>query len=272
MNQKYAVEVRWEGSICAIDSDDGCLGYLAPPRATLKVSVSADQQIWGVSVDGSKNVVLKKDLALEAREPVAGKIYSAKIQIKRANPYLDSGAARGICHTEYPDNNLRLLELDGARGTVHEVALVSQDGVFFLTRQKTWRFDLFREDGRVVCPYFCEEAHPWPQMGRLIHSIFPADQIDRLAPADQYVPAEQSKEHLQEYQGKVLWYNLAQGIGAVETTQGSARVHWTQAPPRPRFHYLVPGETIVFQRLRELKETKLRRTKYLFEVEGVLLP
>lgn len=212
-----------------------------------------DQHIWGISVDGKKNVVIKKDVAREAREPFAGKIYATKIQIKRANPYLDSGAAHGICHTEYPDNNLRLLKLDNGRGVVHEVALVSQDGVFFLTEQITWRFDLFREDNHATCPYFREDAHPWPQMEHLIQHIFPADQIDRLAPAEQYAPAEPPKERTPEYTGKVLWYNLAQGIGVVETTQGIARVHWTQTPARPRFKYLCVGESIAFGGVRETR-------------------
>ncbi len=266
-----SVVVWYEGTECVIE-DDGCLGYLVPPRVTLKVRIPPSEFLWGFTVDGKKNVQLKRDLASEMKTPMEGRLYTARIEVKRANPYLDSGVARGICHTEYPANNMRLLELspDG-RGSIYEIAVVSQNGIFFLTRQTTWRFGLFRENGHVACPYFREEVRRWLQLEELIQRIFPAEWVDALAPAQDYQLDDPANESLREYTGRVSWYNLAQGIGAVETAQGAARIHWTQVPPRPRFRYLGAGEKVAFQRLREPKETKLRRSAYLFEVEGVLL-
>lgn len=269
--RNIAVAVWYEGTECVIE-DDGCLGYLVPPRVTLKVRIPPSEFLWGFVVDGKKNVQLKRDLAPEMKTSMEGRMYSTRIDVKRANPYLDSGVARGICHTEYPVNNMRLLELspDG-QGSIYEIAIVSQGGMFFLTGQTTWRFGLFREDDHVACPYFREEVRRWPQFEDFVQRIFPPEWIGALAIVWDYQPDDPPSEPLQEYTGRVSWYNLAQGIGAVETAQGAARVHWTQVPPRPRLRYLVPGETIAFQRLCKPKETKLRRSAYTFEVEGVLL-
>jgi len=45
--------------------------------------------------------------------------------------------------------------------------------------------------------------------------------------------------------GTVIWWNIAQGVGAVQTGRGAARAHWSQiAAGKRKFRYLLEGERI----------------------------
>ena len=125
------VEVWFEGEKLSPDAD----GYLGGDlqfqkekgRAyyfSLKCYVPIPEKIYGMMVDGKKNVVLMKN---HSRDPSVA-LFSMKIPAKDEN--------YGVLATEYPQNSMRLLILKGkGQFEIWEIAVASQDGLFFLDRK-----------------------------------------------------------------------------------------------------------------------------------------
>ena len=256
MSYQFQVQVLYNDIHVPVASD-GYVGNFGPGVATLSVQILEQEKdrFHGITVDSKKNVVLKKDLApVQGKE---GKLYSAKCQIKLS--------MQGIPSTEYPENNLRLIELKGGgKFSIWEIALISQGGKFFLTVQETYRAECFLdEEGKIVCPHLDR----WPQLLGVLEGLI---NREKLKPVSCYQPPpELDATNLGPNEGRVLWWNDAQGLGAIITPQGSARVHWSSISPRPRRSFLIPGETITFFGLYAPRETKGRPTSFRWEARGI---
>ena len=208
------------------------------------------------SVDGKKNITLMKLRS----EDECFSVFSKKISITKTN--------FNILITRYPENNLRILfPEEKGRFEIWEVAIVSQDGLFFLTTQMAYEAKCFKEkDGKVICPRF-EWETKWPQLIEIIKSIF---EREELPPISEYVAPSLSKaEGLQKNQGVVVWWNLAQGMGAIVLDEKGtlARVHWKGILPDPkrRLKSLLPGQIISYRKLDQARG----RTGFLLEAKKV---
>lgn len=239
---------------------DGYVGQLkSEEKAVLRLDVNEKGKVFVFTVDGKKNVALKRDesadFGLETMD-----IYRMTIPIKMS--------LQGIPHTEYPGNNLRVLNI-GDRGLVQivEIALISQGGEFFVTQQETYYTRAYQKDGEIVVPKFDR----WPQMAGLIKDLL-GDFVGTLKDASEYIPDdEDSGEQLVPGIGRVLWYNHAQGFGALATSQGGARVHWSQIKKQgPQFlSSLHPRQFVRYEALHIPVQTKPRPTSFKLEAIGV---
>lgn len=232
--------------------ENGYVGRLTPGQASIEV-VTLHDHLHGFTVDGRKNILPKRNLSHCEGE----RHYEIKIQIK--------AGLNGVYYTEYPQNNLRLLEI-GPDGALHiwEIALISQDGDFFLTTQKTYETYCYREGGKLICPRFAE----WPQLVDFIKKIV-GDGVKKI-PAHETPDKENSgAPDLAPNTGYVLWFNHAQGIGAIQTPDGTARVHWRQIARRNRLAFLASGEIVRYASLDRPTHTKARPTSFKKEVLGV---
>lgn len=241
--------------------DDGYIGNIPSGiQVFVQVEVKPGADIYGFDVDGTKNVKLKKDWAPYFLENCDGRLYSMQVHTKRSED--------GFACTWYPQNHMRLLELDRSTGgfKIWEIALISQGGDFFLTTQQTYEARCFRKEDKVVCPRF--EA--WTQLVAFLGELF-AENAENLAPVSEYEPErELNAEQFLPSQGRVLWWNSAQGVGAIITPEGAARVHWTQVSGRPRLSYLVKGEVVKYEELVAPRQTNPnRQTRFQKEVRVV---
>ena len=234
--------------------ENGYVGKLTPGQALIEV-LTLHNHLHGFTVDGRKNILPKRNLGLSDE----GRHYEIKIKIQ-----IKTGL-NGVYHTEYPQNNLRLLKID-PDGTLHiwEIALISQDGDFFLTIQKTYETHYYREGGKLICPRFAE----WPQLVDFIMKIAGdgAKEIPTHKTSDK---GNACAPDLAPNTGYVLWFNHAQGVGAIQTPEGPARVHWRQIAKRNRLAFLASGEIVRYASLERPTHTKARPTSFKKEVLGV---
>ncbi len=226
---------------------DGYLGQLAPGRLTL-VATTSDNNTYPFVVNGPKEITL-----LNSDEAPH---YQIKMTI--------ASTQDGVCHTKYPANNLRLLRI-GLSGKIQiwEIAAISQHGEFFLTAQCTYQTRCYRDNGRIRCPKFEEGPKKWPQLQELLGELL-APEIAQLPQISKYRPAKLAPNGLglTPNTGRVLWYNAAQGLGAILTPSGVARVHWTQIVQRGRRRYLRKGKLISYSSLVSLLIPKAQPGPY----------
>ncbi|MDP3997970.1 MAG: hypothetical protein U1C49_02870 [Candidatus Andersenbacteria bacterium] len=248
--------------------EDGYLGRLEPGKITVRIEAEPPYIVDGFVVDGSKNVIPKKNLAAD---PEAGKIYQFKVEVKQNDD--------GVCFTRFPANHMRLAK-PYARSTlgwfdvdyfvrIWEIAVISQAGEFFLTVQQTYEAEAFRDSrGAKVYPQF----DGWPQMNDWLVSLCPDNFF--LPPINDYQPDEvEPLDRLAENEAVVDWFNFAQGLGCLKLSDGrAARVHWCQLiDRRPVRAFLLPGEHVHFDRLAAPVQTQVRSTRFEWEANGVSL-
>lgn len=241
-------------------------GYIGEVMSECVLSLRAlvapekKDRVFGLNVDGRKNVVLKKNLNPDHDGPA---IYQAGIQVKYNGE---------VFHTEYPNNHLRLLTL-GEAGNVQiwEIAIISQNGQFFVTRQKTWDTWCYHDDDRLACPLF-EGLKGWPQMVAVLGNLF-AEKLGELPPISEKKKEDPNRNDAKvfaENHGFVIWFNLAQMLGVIKTTEGPARAHWTNIVRNnggPA--HLKQGELVSYDWLRPPVMTKGRETSMKFDAIGI---
>jgi cold shock CspA family protein len=151
--------------------------------------------------------------------------------------------------TFYPGNGFRLLDLRGSELRIWEISLVRQDNRFYLVSQCVYTVDIFRsEGGKVVCPTFEREDHGWPQLVELVNACF-AEKMDLPAlPTDYKMPVVEAPVITDKNTGWVQWYNFANGVGVIHTSNGPARVHWSSIiqPESGGFVGLEAGQMVKF--------------------------
>ena len=244
---------------------DGYVGRLYSGSATILAVIdpSADQTI-GLFRDGQDHYTQQKEL-LSLPELRHGKFPPKPAQqfmrsLLKDLPLASGSQAYGITMplrvwayegqpvntVHYPENMLVLARYvrDAGQPTnrvhVWKVALVSQNGEFFLTVQQAYDTTAHLSSRNTLCfPRF--QAH------RLLERTLVAN-----APADLPVTSEQdfirpeslAVNGLKDGEGVVERWYPARNMGCVITAKGPARVHWSDVPPRPRLRFLVEGERV----------------------------
>lgn len=248
--------------------EDGYLGNFAAEqkssnKATIAVAAPAGTRVIGFMVDNQKNVTPKRNLAPKLQPPQDGILYNLNVQIKVS--------LNGVLYADYPQNHMRFVELDtDGEVKMWEVALISQEGKFFLTVQNVYTTWMYRdENGEVVCPGHAK----WPQMVAFLVALYKEQAMNLSTLVEYYeqLPPPQEVNDLPQGFGTVIWFNFAQGIGALQTRDGQARVHWSQVEPRGKRAYLLPCEIVQFDALRTPVSTKGRGTAFNKEAVGITL-
>ncbi len=257
-----AISIALNGTPINVGSDGhiGKIMGLCTARIEVIVSKEKINSVFAITVDGKKNVILKKNLS---ETPDKLKIYRNNIEVKSNGQVL---------HTEYPNNHLRLLAISkGGNIQVWEIAIVSQNGDFFVTQQKTWDTFCYNNHERVSCPLF-EGPKGWPQMVEILKNLL-TDQIDQLPLISQKKKEDinlQNTKILINNRGVVVWFNQAQGIGVIKTIEGPARAHWKDINRKnSRLAYLKPGELVSFHSIVPPRLTKGRKTMIRFDAVGI---
>lgn len=255
VTERVKIKTIYDGVEITPDKD-GYLGQLRPGSLLLEIYVEAGRDyIYAFDVDAKKNINFKKDHTLD---PVEGSMFLSNIRIKTGDD--------GVYHTEYPQNNFRLLRIyKNGHIEMWEISVISQNGNFFLTTQKTYNTNCYNNKGNLDCPKFSK----WPQMLNLLLSSLV---IKNLPLISEYEEEKMIRSgELPQGIGHVQWYNIAQGFGAIMTPNGPARVHWKNIFPvnGDRFVSLVPGSRIRYQKLIAPKQTKARSTNFRLEAAGV---
>ena len=212
------------------------------------------------TVDGKKNVLPMKDRSKDNSLSV----FTKKISVLETD--------FRVYTTRYPENNLRILipETSG-EFELWEIAIVSQDGLFFLTTQMAYEAKCFRgKSGEVICPRF-EWETKWPQLMEIVKPIFGEME---LSPISEYIaPSPPKAEGLPKNQGRVVWWNLSQGLGMIVLDEKGtmARVYWIGILPnlKGRFRALHPGQIVSYQKLDIPSQALGKSTGFLLEAKEV---
>lgn len=230
-------------------AEDGYVGkFAAGVKTRIEANVEAGFSIYGIAVDGNKSIVLKKDWALRlpAEERTGGKLYRHEIVIEET--------AEKVPSTRYLFNHLSLLRLfpDG-HTELWEIALISQEGDFFLTVQRVYVVRCYLTKDRIACPFFEKSLHVWPQFVEFMEKLFLESdmRLDGFTPLDAYQPEPEFPQNdLNPYTGRTLWWNHARRWGLIATSEGIARVHFSRITPRNRLIALEEGELVKYATLR----------------------
>ncbi len=246
--------------------EDGYVGRLTPAKAVIQVRIfpRPGRSIWGLNVNGKKKIDKKKDETVKMDPRPEYQLYQTGVQIKERN------IETGEFHTQHPTNYFVLLVVNASgHSETYDVALVSQAGEFFITFQKVWEFQCYRDESGVLrCPRF-ELSQPRPEhesnWDELVEILKKIVQPDSFETADKYRPNPELPEIHEANVGLVTWWNQARGIGEVLTSKGRVKAHWqhSSVPKRPRLAFLNAGEKVRYEYLRDAVDTRLMHTSYV---------
>ena len=224
---------------------DGYLGHLWSGSVVILAVIdpAADHTI-GLFRDGSDHYVEQKDLLNNPKTAsqqkcheryLAGRKFPGGTCVYGVKVPLRVDEAQAINTVHYPENMLMLAQftMNGQRrGSVRiwKVALVSQDGQFFLTAQCAYETKACRSvSSKIVLPRF--RAHR--QLEQLLACQIPSD-TELSSEKEFRRPAALVTKGLKGHEGIVeRWYD-ARNMGCIITSRGAVRAHWREVPPRPR--------------------------------------
>ena len=236
-------------------TEDGRVGYLeAGYSVTLTVLVDGPNT-WVVEVDGKKNVTVRHPLA----DAPAG-TYPTKI-------HLHESETSASAYTQYPANHVRLLRyIDDGVVEMWEVALISQDGCFWATSQKTYDIACGRSEiGEFLCPRFEQK---WPQLVEVLERLLEGKELSHEIARFKEKPVSKGPTNRI---GSVVWWNYAQQLGAIATGRGQVRVHWSQIiAPNSNRRGLTAGQKVSIRAIREIVVSPgMRPSGFKHEAIGV---
>lgn len=261
-------------------ADDGYVGNLNVNDKILLLAFAPENSaIYGFNAIGDADPSSRKKYIIPKADKSAAyglkcKIYEQRITIVRNSD--------GVCHTISGQNEIRLLELSEEIGRfrIWELALVSQNGKFFLTEQMVYEACCYRggRDGdKLVCPYFQNKNQNWPELVLWLQDLF-IDYFEGLPHIGEKKPEPpREPEAFPPQIAKVVWWNMREGrgmfaVGANISPNGVAVAHWQNSSPRTKngFVYFKTGELVSFEASRKPPYvTKARDTKFVCELLGV---
>lgn len=251
-----SVSVKY-GSDSLTIQKDGFLGEFADAWSfQLEVAVSPNAgNIQVFTVDGKKDITLKRVV----KSGNDGQIYRLTISVVKSTG--------GEFFTSYPNNHLRLLKLEtNGQFQIWEIAIVSQHSRFFLTTQQTMEAACYYQDSnQVVLP-----AVKWPQLLAFLKEHLCPENLPLISEFQKATPI--AAENLKSGTGRTLWFNHAMQVGALVTTEGVARVHWSQINRGngSTRNFLKTGELVLFQNLERPNKGD-RKTTFQLEARQVSL-
>lgn len=256
----------------SVDSENKYIGSIESGQSaviSVHVDPEAANRIFGIAIEHKTGAVqMKRDLSIDPIKELmirkGTKWYETKVPVKDSKDLVPT--------TKYPQNYMALVELDAEKpGLVRiwEVALVSQKGVFWATTQCTYEVQCYRAGdvgGHLRCPFFQEEKARESLMA-LLDNLF-GSTLDKLPPISEYRPPAISPKPWPDY-GHVLWWNCAMQYGAILTTEGVARVHWSQLKDVSGLAYLAKDDIVTYGELGKPFQTYERETSLKLEALGV---
>lgn len=222
------------------------LGKIPVGRIRVQLELSPSP-VFVFVVDGQKQPTLLKEIWTASGIRRVVKDMGIK-QTENKIPYIG-----------YPENHLRLVEASTSRIRMWELAIISQEGEFFFTSQQTFDVTVARRLGGRL--FICSNRlHAWPQMIEFL----------RILLGEPIFPLKEEAEKNSPPPGTVLWWNVAQGLGAIQTPRGVARAHWSQVALGQRvFQYLREGER-VFCEIKEIAQRAgARPTSFKWEAKNI---
>ncbi len=245
--------------------EDGYVGKLTPGLARIKARLSPGRRIHGLVVErrisGGRKI---SPLRVRGSRTLW---YVKGVGIERK--YIGLPPVREVPMALYP-NSLRLVE-EKPRGLfeVWEAALISQMGAFFFTVQQNFTLKAYWDGEKVVFPGF--ESWPpgseWEAVGEFVLPLL-ASRLEELEPLVGYEPLPEAKTNgLAPNFGRVLWWNYAQGKGAISTNKGAALVRWWNVAKRGRLAFLTEGEQVRYVALH--RPATRHPTHFEWEAAGV---
>lgn len=219
------------------------------PIGKVVLTATTDATLLPIHVDGAKNVMRKP------REELLPDAYSAKTVIQ-----IQARVGKNETFAAYPNNNFRILSATRREITIWEIAVVSQHGTFFITCQETLKVAL-KPGLQNILYGEGPRLGQWPQMRQLLEEILCARILA--------LPEGSPEQHPVN---TVMWYNFAQGLGAIRTKNGTARVHWSNIVPRQQdgFRYLIPGERVGYVLHPIVPGNGERQTTFTLEAKNVV--
>lgn len=139
---------------------------------------------------------------------------------------------------------------------MYAVALFTQGETNFLTSQKIWETECYRNGHGVALP---NVTPAWPALVQFLEQYYAKS--SGLPAIETYVKSTVAIPSLRQKEGSVLWYNDYQGSGAIATLQGELLVKWKEVQPRPRKRYLRAGERVRYKSMRMLEVDSLKAKK-----------
>jgi cold shock CspA family protein len=264
--KKYEVSVVQSATRLEIE-EDGLIPEIEVGPSTLNIEIPKDdfsEQVLVFMRDGQKNVY--------------------KLGIKRENgerweywinvPILFSDYYRYPVPHRYPANTLRVATMNPA-GIVEisEIAIVAQKAGMFVTVQHRDSVQAHEGPNGTMCfPHFVVDN--WPAMETLLvenfkkpRSTLPAELTFEAAESPQY-------NDIPQFCGIVEWWNYAMQLGCVQCFDGTpVRVHHSEITrdDNSRRIFLLPGEVVTWEHMREIpKDGALRRkTDFNYELINV---
>lgn len=242
------------------DCTVGYAGKFSPPdRVELIITISplGRGSLWcAIEGRGQGPVVRKKDKS-EAEEQ---RIFSKVVRIHKNFDDPTPPFSR------YPENHFRILEVRGSYLRHFEVALITQKGHFYVSKQLTREGSLYG-DGEIIFPPFAE----WPEMTDFLTGLVGMRGVKKI---ESFIPPlPPAPNGIKNFQGRVLWWNMAQQFGAILLrNESTARVHRSNLKRSGnRLAYLVADEVVKFERLVIPKQITGRSTTFSQEAETVRL-
>lgn len=216
-------------------------------RATIRPS-GRGATIVAFEGRGHGQLVPKKDQS----EKTGMHVFSKTVQIRRPNDRINPP------FTRYPENHFRVLEVRGNTLRHFEVALIAQNGRFFMVKQLTRQGELFR-DHEVVFPPLLG----WGEFTEFLTQLAKGRALKNTSKAPM-PPEPPAPNGLGNFQGRVLWWNLAQQFGAVQLRNGTAarlhRSHLTRQ--NSKLAYASQGELVEFEKISLPNQTTNRQTEF----------
>ena len=179
--------------------------------------------------------------------------------------------------TQYVDNNLRIFRISGNLFQMWEIAIVTRiictdqnqpPALYFLTIQLVYESEMFEDpflDSIVVMPNY-DGYEKWDSLKEYLPDWVDLDDIPSLAEYRPRVTAK-TKKMLENNEARVLFFNLANGKGKIETGDGRVlTAHWSQiktVESPEEFAYLETGQVVTFEGVDAETMVKGDRGKYV---------
>lgn len=219
---------------------DGYLGELEEGRVVLNIKVY-DSNIHGFTTQpGQKRVVVpKKDI--EEDPDNLCKNYTLNIAVK-------DNYEGGFC-TQYPSNSLGLLWVKDGVVEYWRIAVVEQNGKFFLICEKVYESALYLGSGDDKLHAFNLKMEQWDSIMSFIRSIVDKSvvitKLSRVPDCDRI----DLMHGVNDGRGVVVWFSKAGGTGAMATNKGMARFYYGEIKTDTRFASLEKGQVVEYERL-----------------------
>lgn len=230
------------------------VGRLAPGSAALKLLL--DYDFLPVRVGGRREVSSAKIVSSKLAENGA---------VRQSVPIQESET--GDCYSSSPTNTIYLVDLTQPNEMgIIEVALTSQNSLFWLTTQQTYCCPLGLPNpiSTDLSGIYCPALVGWLEMLNFVAMASAARglNLQKLA-----LEPEFNLDPVPDDHARVIWWNMARQVGAALLPDGqSAKLHWTNlVRPASSLAYALPGELLEVEGVKA-PETHKRSTSFKLEI------